>query len=625
MNSETKNLIEKNWSAIRTFSLYRRYSTIYNLSIKNNDIMSTLQSSDVTTIFEEQSWKFKCQASIGSILYNNGEQTLRYWHASMGRDRLFDAPVLIQNASDYQNFINELSKRDYMEQASQDRPNTSWSIHLLTNLTIYVYPITNHPIGCPTLLSESTKCNKAIVCSDLDSNGKVYTDNLCLFRALALSRHKNDSLATTTKLYFEDYIQARNIDCKDFKGVSIDELKFVERICSTSINVYERVKDKDSYFGKMIYRSSTNYKHKLNLHLENNHYAWIKNLSLYVKSYKCEFCGKLLKAAKTLKEHSLSCSSISKRYYPSGIYSPTKSVIEKLIEEEIVTTARFFPYVATIDCEAYFDVQSLPSDTKTIHWQNQHKLASISICSNVPGFKSPVNFIKEDCSEYELVKSAMTHLEKLSDVCYEKLKREYHDIFLKIEIMRNQQIITEKRQADWRGIDKIETKFDSLKDELDAYLRIIPVFGFNSASYDIPLIKEHMIRYLLEEDGAIQFVVKRGNKYMCIQTDKLRFLDVLNYLAPGFSYSSYLKAMEVEESKLCWPYDIFTSMSVLKRKEFPKYEEFYNKLTESNISIDDYNRCKRVWKENDMKTLRDFLQMYNNQDVRPLLWLWKNK
>lgn len=45
------------------------------------------------------------------------------------------------------------------------------------------------------------------------------------------------------------------------------------------------------------------------------------------------------------------------------------------------------------------------------------------------------------------------------------------------------------------------------------------------------------------------FVVKASNSFKINSTAKLRFLDVKFYLAPGYSYSSYLKAFGVEEKK----------------------------------------------------------------------------
>jgi len=102
---------------------------------------------------------------------------------------------------------------------------------------------------------------------------------------------------------------------------------------------------------------------------------------------------------------------------------------------------------------------------------------------------------------------------------------------------------------------------------------------------------------------------------MCIQTEKLRFLDVLNFLAPRFLYSDYLKAMEVEGEKFFWPYDIFKSMEVLYRTEFPDHEEFYSKLKSKNISVQEYEKCKEIWRQKGMKTLKDLLEYYNNEGV----------
>ena len=45
------------------------------------------------------------------------------------------------------------------------------------------------------------------------------------------------------------------------------------------------------------------------------------------------------------------------------------------------------------------------------------------------------------------------------------------------------------------------------------------------------------------------FVVKRNNEFMCISTHKLRFLDISDFIAPGFSYGKYLAAYDIKEQK----------------------------------------------------------------------------
>ena len=70
--------------------------------------------------------------------------------------------------------------------------------------------------------------------------------------------------------------------------------------------------------------------------------------------------------------------------------------------------------------------------------------------------------------------------------------------------------------------------------------------GFNSGRYDLNVIKQLLIPYLLKpskqddtDDEAaadeIQFVIKRQNTFMCLSTNKLKFVDICNYLAPVLS------------------------------------------------------------------------------------------
>ena len=37
-----------------------------------------------------------------------------------------------------------------------------------------------------------------------------------------------------------------------------------------------------------------------------------------------------------------------------------------------------------------------------------------------------------------------------------------------------------------------------------------------------------------DDDDEIRFVIKRQNIFICLSTRKLKFLDIINYLAPGF-------------------------------------------------------------------------------------------
>jgi hypothetical protein len=40
----------------------------------------------------------------------------------------------------------------------------------------------------------------------------------------------------------------------------------------------------------------------------------------------------------------------------------------------------------------------------------------------------------------------------------------------------------------------------------------------------------------LAERNLVKYAVKHNNTVMAVKTEKLKFLDIANYLAPGFSY-----------------------------------------------------------------------------------------
>ena len=53
--------------------------------------------------------------------------------------------------------------------------------------------------------------------------------------------------------------------------------------------------------------------------------------------------------------------------------------------------------------------------------------------------------------------------------------------------------------------------------------------------------------------------IKKENSYLAISTPQLKFLDIFNYLAAGFSYSQFLKAYGCDIPKGIFPYEWFYS------------------------------------------------------------------
>ena len=159
---------------------------------------------------------------------------------------------------------------------------------------------------------------------------------------------------------------------------------------------------------------------------------------------------------------------------------------------------------------------------------------------------------------------------------------------------------------------------EKLQEKLELYLMELPVLGFNSGKYDINAAKNPFFSHLVKHE-QVKFVIKRNNNHMCLKTMHLKFLDITNYLAPGFSYEQFLKAYECTQTKGYFPYEWVDSLEKLDFSSLPPPEVFHSTLSGSDITEEQYEFCQRVGNDNNMETFRDFLVWYNNLDVVPFL------
>ena len=150
------------------------------------------------------------------------------------------------------------------------------------------------------------------------------------------------------------------------------------------------------------------------------------------------------------------------------------------------------------------------------------------------------------------------------------------------------------------------------------WCRQIPVLGLNSDSYDLNMIKKHFVTKLTGENKVK--VASKQRKIMFTSTPNLKFLDIMNYVAPGTSYDKWVKTYGAELTKSWLPYEWFDTVEKLDYPELPAYWHFYSKLkNEIVLSTEEYFQRRRVWKEEGMKTFADWLRHYNNLDVKPFL------
>ena len=268
-----------------------------------------------------------------------------------------------------------------------------------------------------------------------------------------------------------------------------------------------------------------------------------------------------------------------------------------------------------------------------LEWTQKHVPVSVSICSNVENNKEPFCIVEQD--QDKLVQQMVAAMKCIANRVYELADEKWGWVLEEIdERLRHAETvdfdIAEEEKDDNDGDDNSDATRDqtekrhplkTLYGQFEKYMSQVPVLGFNSAKYDLNLVKRCLAKHLSMHDPKNKdaFVVKKSNAYACIVTEQLKFLDISQFLAAGCSYSSFLKAYQVKEQKGCFPYEWFDDYSKLEAPSLPAHADFYSSLKASNISEEDYRYCQNIWKDQKMSTFRQFLVWYNNLDVGPFV------
>ena len=616
LSSDLQDAVRDNWGSIRTYVAQGPVQTRYNHRLTTMDTRELQEP--LRQLFEEQTTAFKVNVSFGFVLREKENDRLRYYHSSNNCcGRLLEEPALITNRDDFDSFLERIREPDILQWAIAQRPNSDWVCELVTNATFFLNKIVDHPIGCVGVtLPDYLKHNKAIVGLEKDHHcNATYNDNLCLFRCLAI--HQGCDVrcieATVATLYAK---YTDNTPVHDFVGVTLEDLSKIEATFDVNVVVYKLDEITDGKTtAELVRRSPCQYIETMYLNLYEAHFSYIKDIRMYSHSYKCSKCEQALwESSWELHRHERTCEAGVNQIYKGGVYRPPASIFERLDDEGIIVSPvlRYFPYRATFDFECYFSDERLPVNSDKLQWSARHVPLSVSVASNVPGYEPALCFVTDGDAD-KLVGCMMTRLNTISDAAFASLLPLYADVLADLDARK---YAWEEEAEEEEAEGGRNNPYKTLTGQLLGWLRQLPVIGFNSGKYDLNMIKRSFVPLLISNNAA---VIKRQNNFMCLSTDKLKFLDVTQYLAPGVSYAKYLKAYGCELQKGHFPYEYMDGIGKLEDRALPPQAAFFSQLKNEGISDTDYARCQAVWHDNQMKTLREYLIWYNNRDVTPFL------
>lgn len=569
----------------------KRYTSTYEFEYKNfNQFINTIND-----IFERQKRTFKININFVFQLKNRITNEKRKLNKN-----LTDKPETITNKKTLKSYLKKIKAIDFVEKFSQDRPDSKFMFHKFVSYTIKL-TILNANIGAKIILPDFIKNSKSII--GLEN----YNDNLCFWRCLAIQlfniKRVSNASTKARELFYEYY---NNKDYKKYAGVNLSELPLIEEHYKININVFQFIATETN---EIFIRSKNNYDQEMNINLYNNHFSLIKKIEKFIKNYNCENCGSVFNDIKILSKHSKNCNKGETKFnFVGGLYKPNQNIFERVdklgvyVDEEL----RYNPYFICYDFEAMLN--KIDENQKNTKWTAQHIPISVSVCSNIPNFTEAVCIVNENNNLNEFINKFVQLLIKMSKLAGDILKFKYEQIYNKLI-----NIVDKKKK------EKTQYKYKSLVSQLDDFIYQIPVIGFNSGKYDINLIKHNLFDALMQNEQAINFSVKRTNNFMCIATDNLKFLDILSYLAPGYSYDTFLKAFDCKLQKAVFCYEYLDDFNKLQDKQLPTYDKWFSKLKNKNITEDEYNNACKIWKDNNMKTLKDYLIYYNNLDVVPFV------
>ena len=177
--------------------------------------------------------------------------------------------------------------------------------------------------------------------------------------------------------------------------------------------------------------------------------------------------------------------------------------------------------------------------------------------------------------------------------------------------------------------------------------KFYPVFFHNLSGYDTHMF----IKDLAETRGGIKCIAKTEENYISFTktivvgsyqkwdkeisnyreirvTREIRFVDSYKFMASSLeklanNLSNYPilqkhfkgPQLELVKRKGVYPYDYMDSFEKLSETSLPPIECWYSRLNDSNISESDFTHAKKVWDTFQMKTMRDYHDLYLKTDV----------
>ena len=468
-----------------------------------------------------------------------------------------------------------LNQTDVIECCSRGRMNTKWRFYKLTNLTIFAALLKDVPMGCKNaVLPKALLRNGTMNCLTFEEKTRQpQNQNLCLSRALALHLHGTQRLEEETSKLFNFFINKMDgLSADRFQGVHMNDIPFVEDLLTLNIVLYDIDIVDGNIIGEFARQSVKKYENTVRLLRYNNHICYVNHIIAVFQSFRCPNCDSFFKRTFNLERHLTTCSERVKNVYPKNLYQTQETLFDKLHSFGIEHTHEqtLFKNLAIFDFESICVQEKSFKDTDTTKWIGKLIPFSVSISSNL--LKEPIFLCNSD--PHHLVTSFIGALESLALQSKAIMKNLFFDIETTINIKLGsilEKITQRHNRREQAHLDDCDnetctsTQFlhtqkkqlIDLQEPLERYCNVLPIFGFNSAKYDLNLIKSYLLPNLVNERNIEPAVIKKANQFISLKFGDIQLLDNMDFLGGATSLDSFLNAYRTSETRGFFPYESF--------------------------------------------------------------------
>ena len=238
-------------------------------------------------------------------------------------------------------------------------------------------------MGCKdAVLPELLLRNGTINCLFFEEiTRQPYTDNLCLFRVLALHMPGSQQLEEKTSKLFNLFINKMDrLSSNHFQGVHMNDIPTVEDLLTLNSIPYHIDIVDGNIIAEHSRRSIEKHNNTVKLLRYKNHICYVSNINTVFQAFRCPNCEIFFSRAFNLERQLTTCNERVKNVYPRNVYQIREALFDRLDSFGIKYTSehKLFEKLSIFDFESICVQEQAFRDTNTKTWIRKYVPISVS-------------------------------------------------------------------------------------------------------------------------------------------------------------------------------------------------------------------------------------------------------